>query len=159
MFAIMENSVKKIQVEGGDKEILYSKTIKAGNYIDIYITPYKATNIKIDTSTTSPYIDIKNKFTGRIYSMSQDSNYLTPEVLDAISSTCSSYLESAFSSLLYKTSKEFHSDIHGFGRYALSTFLTTDEESNYHWLENYRDAFFDIEIETSIKSGMLITET
>lgn len=26
----MENSVKKIQVEGGDKEILYSKTIKAG---------------------------------------------------------------------------------------------------------------------------------
>ena len=30
MFAIMENSVKKIQVEGGDKEILYSKTIKAG---------------------------------------------------------------------------------------------------------------------------------
>lgn len=24
----MENSVKKIQVEGGDKEILYSKTIK-----------------------------------------------------------------------------------------------------------------------------------
>ena len=29
----MENSVKKIQVEGGDKEILYSKTIKAGKRI------------------------------------------------------------------------------------------------------------------------------
>lgn len=133
--------------------------IKQGNYIDIYITPYKATDIKVDTTTTSPYIHIKNKFTGRIYSMSQDSNYLAPEVLDAISATCNSYLESAFSSLLYKTSKEFHSDIHGFGKYALSTFLTTDEESNYHWLENYRDAFFDIKIETSIKSGMLITET
>lgn len=38
MFAIMENSVKKIQVEGGDKEILYSKTIKAGKriyYLDV----------------------------------------------------------------------------------------------------------------------------
>ena len=33
MFAIMEDSVKKIQVEGGDKEILYSKTIKAGKRI------------------------------------------------------------------------------------------------------------------------------
>ena len=34
----MENSVKKIQVEGGDKEILYSKTIKAGKriyYLDV----------------------------------------------------------------------------------------------------------------------------
>ena len=29
----MEDSVKKIQVEGGDKEILYSKTIKAGKRI------------------------------------------------------------------------------------------------------------------------------
>ena len=38
MFAIMENSVNKIQVEGGDKEILYSKTIKAGKriyYLDV----------------------------------------------------------------------------------------------------------------------------
>ena len=38
MFAIMENSVKKIKVEGGDKEILYSKTIKAGKriyYLDV----------------------------------------------------------------------------------------------------------------------------
>ena len=38
MFAIMEDSVKKIQVEGGDKEILYSKTIRAGKriyYLDV----------------------------------------------------------------------------------------------------------------------------
>ena len=34
----MEDSVKKMQVEGGDKEILYSKTIKAGkriSYLDV----------------------------------------------------------------------------------------------------------------------------
>ena len=34
----MEDSVKKIQVEGGDKEILYSKAIKAGKriyYLDV----------------------------------------------------------------------------------------------------------------------------
>ena len=34
----MEDSVKKMQVEGGDKEILYSKTIKAGKriyYLDV----------------------------------------------------------------------------------------------------------------------------
>lgn len=34
----MEDSVKKMQIEGGDKEILYSKTIKAGKriyYLDV----------------------------------------------------------------------------------------------------------------------------
>ncbi len=34
----MDESVKKIQVEGGDKEILYSKAIKAGKriyYLDV----------------------------------------------------------------------------------------------------------------------------
>ena len=35
---MMDDSMKKIQVEGGDKEILYSKTIKAGKriyYLDV----------------------------------------------------------------------------------------------------------------------------
>ena len=133
--------------------------IKQGNYLDIYITPYDSTEIKVDTTTTSPYIHIKTKFSGRIYSMTEDASYLTPEVLDAISATCNSYLESVFSSLLYKTSKEFHSDIHGFGKYALSNFLTTEEQNNYHWFENCQNAFFDIEVDTSVQSGMLITET
>lgn len=38
MLAIMEESVKKTQVESGDKEILYSKAIKAGKriyYLDV----------------------------------------------------------------------------------------------------------------------------
>ena len=38
MLANMDESVKKIQVEGGDKEILYSKAIKAGKriyYLDV----------------------------------------------------------------------------------------------------------------------------
>lgn len=36
--AIMEESIKKTQVEGGDKEILYSRAIKAGKriyYLDV----------------------------------------------------------------------------------------------------------------------------
>ena len=124
--------------------------INQGNYLDIYITPYDSSEIKVDTTTSSPYIHIKTKFSGRIYSMSEDSKYLEPEVLEAISATCNSYLENAFSNLLYKTSKEFHSDIHSFGKYAFSNFLTTEGQSNYHWLENYQNAFFDIEVDTSV---------
>jgi len=38
MLAVMEESAKKMHVEGGDKEILYSKAIKAGKriyYLDV----------------------------------------------------------------------------------------------------------------------------
>ena len=91
--------------------------------------------------------------------MSQNSSYLEPETLDAISESCNSYLESVISDVLYKTSIDFHSDIMGFGKYALSNFLTTQDFDNYNWLNNYQHAFFDIDIDSSVKSGMLITET
>lgn len=139
--------------------ISVSDPINQGSYLDIYFTPYDSPDIRVDTSTSSPYIHVKAKFSGRIYSMAEDSSYLTPEVLEAISNSCNNYLESTFSNLLYKTSKEFHSDILGFGKYALSNFLTTQEINDYNWLANYQNAFFDVEIDTSVESGMLITET
>lgn len=128
-------------------------------YIDIYVSPENSTNVSIDTSTSSPYIKLKFDFTGRIYSMSNNSDYLSSEVLDSISSSCDAYLESLFSNFLYKTSKELKSDICGLGKYALSNFLTSYEFEDYDWLFNYKDAFFDVEVNSSIKSGMLITET
>lgn len=129
------------------------------NYLDIYLGTYDMPKIKVDTSTDSPYIKIDMNLTGRIYSMSKNSDYVDDKTLEEISSSCDSYLESAFSNFLYKTAKEFHSDINGFGKKALSNFKTTNEVNDYGWLNNYKNAFFDININTSIKSGMLITET
>ena len=73
--------------------------------------------------------------------------------------SCDSYLESTFSNFLYKTAKELHSDIIGFGKSASSNFFTTEDFVNYNWFDSYQDSFFDVTINTSIKSSMLITET
>lgn len=129
------------------------------SYIDIYLTPDASPRVDIDTSTSSPYIKLKTKFSGRIYSMSNNSQYLESDTLDTLSQTCNKYLESVFSDYLYKTSKEFKSDINGFGKYALGNFFTTQDYDNYKWCDNYQNAFFSVEIDTSIKSSMLITET
>ena len=129
------------------------------NLLDIYRTPSKNTSVKVDTSTQTPYIEISCKFTGRIYSMTENSKYLSPEVLDSVSKSCNSYLESMFTDYLYKTSKEFNSDINSIGTYALKNFFTTGEFEDYSWLENYQNAFFKVNVDSSVKSGMLITET
>lgn len=131
----------------------------SNNYIDIYLSPIRSSNVKVDTSNSTPYVKVKCEFVGRIYSMAENSKYLSSDVLDSISNSCNSYLETAFSDYLYKTSKEFHSDINGIGKYALKNFFTTGQFEDYSWLENYKNAFFAVEINTSVKSGMLITET
>jgi len=151
-FLILRNKVNRFLISVPDP-------VKQGNYLDIYLTPSNSPNIKVNTSTTSPCVKIKTKFSGRIYSMSGDSKYLSPEVLDAVSASCNSYLESTISNYLYKTSKELNSDISGFGKFASANFLTTQESNEYGWLNNYKNAFFDIQVDTSVKSGMLITET
>lgn len=129
------------------------------NYLDIYISPTKRTNIKVDTSTPTPFVKVKLAFSGEIYSMTENSKYLSPEVLDSISESCNSYLKSIFTDYLYKTSKEFKSDINNIGLYTLINFLTISEKEEYDWNECYKNAFFDVEVVTSVKSGMLITET
>ena len=127
--------------------------------IDIYLTPNSTHNIDVNIINGSPYIKIKLDFSGKIYSMKRGSQYLDSDVLNSISNSCNSYLESQFSSYLYKTSTDFKSDINGLGSYVLSKFSTTTEFNNYNWLENYKNSTFDIKINTVIDSGFLLTQT
>jgi len=129
------------------------------SYIDLVLKPDVSTSIKVNIANGTPYIKIKSKFNGRIYSMSDNSKYSDTANLDIISQSCNSYLESVFSNYLYKTSKELKADINGFGKSSLSNFLTTKEFDDYNWLENYKNAFFDVEVDTSVKSSMLLIET
>lgn len=131
----------------------------SNSYLDLYLTPNNTPQINIDILNGSPYIKIKASFSARIYSMNSDSKYLDNTILENISTSCNSYLESIFSNYLYKTSKEFKSDINGFGNYVLSKFSTTEDFSNYNWNLNYTNSFFDVEVNTTVKSGILLSET
>lgn len=124
--------------------------------IDIYLTPNKSTKISVSIVNGSPYATLNYFFTGRIYSMTDSSNYLDNSLLTEISNTCNTYLESIFSSFLYKTSKEFNSDITGIGKYALRNFTTTSQFEEYNWKDNYKNSFFEVTVDTNVKSGFLI---
>lgn len=132
---------------------------KSNSKIDIYLTPNTTHNIDINFVNGAPYVKIKLDFSGKIYSMSRDSQYLNTDVLNTISTSCNNYLKSQFSGYLYKTSTVFESDINGLGSNALSKFTTTTEFDNYNWLENYKNSTFDVEINTVIDSGFLLTQT
>lgn len=151
-FAATRNEIKQflVSIPNPDKE---------GEYLDISLTPLKNTRIDVKIVNGSPFVRLNYKFTGQITSMQENSDYLNPEVLERVSSSCNNYLQSIFSNYLYRTSKELNSDINGIGKNAKSKFLTTKDYSDYNWNEKYKDAFFDVSVDTSIKSSFLLNET
>ena len=129
------------------------------SYIDLYLFPAKSTKGNVDIINGTPYITVNCKFNGRIYSMKKDSKYLDNTVLDEISKTASKYIELQISNYLYKTSKDFKSDINGFAKYVLRKFSTLEEFERYGWLQNYENSFFTVNSDVCVKSGFLLTET
>lgn len=127
--------------------------------IDIYLTPNSTHNISVNIVNGSPYIKLKLDFSGKIYSMTKGSEYLDADVLNSISITCNKYLEDQFTNYLYKTATTFDSDINSFGIYSLSQFKTSTEFDEYNWLENYKNSTFDVDINTIMDSGFLLTQT
>lgn len=127
-------------------------------YLDVYLINDNKPKIKVNIINGTPYITIDCCFTGKIYSISQDSNYMDSNVLNNISEAVNSYMETQLSSYLYKTSKEFESDINGLGKFALSSFTTTTEFDNYDWLSNYKNAFFNINVDSNMSSGFLLSD-
>lgn len=131
----------------------------SSSQIDIYLTPNSTHNIDVSFVNGAPFIKLKLNFSGKIYSMSKNSEYLDIDVLNSISNSCNNYLEGQFYNYLYKTSSVFESDINNFGSYALSKFFTTTEFEKYNWLDNYKNSTFKVEIDTIIDSGFLLTKT
>ena len=127
--------------------------------LDIYISTFKKPNIKVDISNGSPFVQINLYVAARIISFnSYEINLLTEEKLNLIQDTVKRHLENQVYDYLNKTAKEFKSDISGLGRYAAKNFITIDDWNNYNWLENYQNSVFKINVDTSIKTGNLLTQ-
>lgn len=132
---------------------------KNSNYLDAYLIPNKKPKIEVSLINGSPYIDITYNFSGRIYSIDNNSNYLNSNILDSISASCNIYLKNIFLSYLYKTSKDFKSDINDIGSHALKLFFTNSEFKDFDWNSTYKDSFFNVSVNTNIKSASLLNES
>ena len=127
--------------------------------LDIYISTFKKPNIKVDISNGSPFVQINLYVAARIVSFnSYEINLLTEEKLNLIQNTVKKHLEDQIYDYLNTTAKEFKSDISGLGRYAVKNFQTIDDWNNYNWLENFQNSAFKVNVDTSIKTGNLLTQ-
>lgn len=126
--------------------------------VDISLSMKKNTKSTVELVNNTPYIKINASLEGHVTSASETSNYSSSQVLEDLSNASSKYLQSQISAYLYKTSKDFKSDINGFGKYAVKNYLTLDDWLASNWLNNYQNAFFDVDVSVNVKSGELFSK-
>ena len=127
--------------------------------VDLSANQYKKAKINIDVSNGSPLIKVTIFINAKILSIDDNINYFDNSFLDEISTSANSYLSSTMSDYLYKTSKEYKTCINSFSNYAVKDFLTTKDWDSYNWKSAYNDAFFDVNVQTTINSSLLLTES
>lgn len=139
--------------------ITFPNPLDSTSSIDLKIQMDKDTKNKVEFINSSPYITSKITVTARILSITNNSDYLDDTNLKIIENYLNLYLEDQINEYLYKTSKVFHSDIVGFGKYAVENFSNLEDWNNYNWLDNYKNAFFQVEVDSKVKSPYLLLDS
>ncbi len=125
--------------------------------IDLYVNIQKNTKNKVEIINGSPYISCDVKLDARILSADENSNYFEKENLELIKAYANSYMKNQIENYLYKTSKNYKSDIVKFGKYAVHNFLTWQDWLDYNWCGNYENSFFNVDVNVDIISSYLIS--
>ena len=121
--------------------------------VDLKVQLKNKPKIKLKIVNGFPYIDINIDLVSQITSANGKIDYLNETNIKTLEDDTSNYLEKIMYSYLYKISKEYNSDIDGFGRFAMKYFFTLDDWNNYHWLDNFQNSFFKVNINTKVKSS------
>lgn len=133
--------------------------LNVSDTIDLRLSTNSPVKKKINIVNENPFIELEFDISCQLISMSENVNYFSEENLRKIQDAVNVYMKQNMTDYLYKTSKEFKADIVGFGRTAIRQFLTWDNWKEYKWLEKYKNSFFDVNINSELKSGQLLIET
>lgn len=125
---------------------------------NLYITSNKSPKINVDIINGTPYIECSFSLDANVLSLDKNSDYSDRQNLKEIKNYTDSFLEKSILSYLYKTSKDYKSDIDNFGKYVISNYYTWNDWEESDWLSNYQNAFFTVNVDTNIYSGQLYTK-
>lgn len=126
--------------------------------ISLYIGLAKGTKRNVKIINDYPYITCDISVNGYVLGLEDTLDLSNEETLKTLNDAVSSYLEYCINNYLYKTSKNLHSDIDNFGIHVLHNYLTTKEWAASDWLNNYQNAFFDVNVESNVISGYLFNK-
>ena len=126
--------------------------------VDIKVGDLSQLKTDIDISKDTPVINIKFNLTAEVINVLNNQNLPYDKTLENLNFALKEYLTEEFKSYLYKTSREYKSDINEFYRIAKRHFLTNSDFSNYNWANKYETAEFNVEFNQDIISTLIIRQ-
>ena len=126
---------------------------KIDSEIDLFVRKSKDPKIKVDLINGTPYISVDLFLEAHGLTLNDTVDYTSLNDVELLENSAQQYIKLKVTNFLYKTAKDFGSDICGFGKYTLSKYLTWEEWENSNWIENYKNSFFDVNVNVSVISG------
>ena len=117
------------------------------------------TKVSVDIENNIPHIYINLEVDADILTLNNDTDYQSNSILEKISNSTKNYLEKEMYDYLNKVSREYGTDIDNFGMKATSKFTTIPEWKEYNWLEKFKTAEFNVNINVNVVSSLLVTKT
>lgn len=114
---------------------------------------------KVDISGENPKIKSEIRLEADIVAIQSGYNYENPDLTPELETAAENYIKETMMKFLQKTSKEYKSDICGFGQHVKGKFWTWKQWEEYNWLRRYRDSEFDVEVDLKIRRPGLIVKT
>lgn len=125
--------------------------------MDISISLEKI-DIDVSIVNNTPYIKIKTEILGKVKSATNDFDYSSLESISIIENALNEYITSLINTYLYTISRDYNSDICYLGENLAKKYLTLEEFEKVHWDELFKDAVFDISVNSKINSSYLFNQ-
>ena len=125
--------------------------------IELNLFCIEDSKISVEIKDNIPIVSIHLKADADVLTLDDNIDYQSPDNIEKISNAAKKYLDKEMKDYLNKISKEYGTDIDNFGIKAVSKFATISEWENYNWLENFKTAEFNVNIEINVASSLLVT--
>jgi spore germination protein KC len=128
-----------------------------GSYVVLNLKQSRKPQYNVDIKNGKPKINVKLRLEGDFLSIQSGINYEEDGLLTVFENSAEQFLKNEILRLLNRTTKEFHSDICGFGKNVKGKFLTWDEWIKFNWLGRYKDSTFNIDVDVKVRRpGLMI---
>lgn len=148
--SLLTNSLKKASYSVPDLN-------EKDRVVSVNIDQQSAPLINVELDGDKPKIKCKLKLHAHLVSSGSDINFYDKGNKDKLTDELNKNLEKEISAYLDKTIKEYESDIAGIGRIAKTKFLTWKEFEDYNWLSKYKNATYEVEVETDLNISQVIS--
>lgn len=129
-----------------------------GNILVFDIRQGRQPETRVTFKNNKPVLGVNLNIEADIISIQSRIKYEKGTAIGGLEQQLKTYFQNGIKKMIEKTQKQLDSDAIGFGRKAAHHFSTVAEFENYKWLDRYKDADVNVNVEVNIRRTGLIYE-